>query len=188
MITLEFKSFIFNKKNLIVCGLIVVVIAMFNTNFKREFQYQVTLESLEKDITRLEIDSKNNPKDTEFQTFSQQKLAILRAEKNAFVNKDYQTYWEKKIEEAGDISEDFKEQNLDFYQAAKGQKNYYDYFRKHKLAFPMNEIAYEGAFEKTSLTFVSFTTVVSLSLLVILFGDFFVQKFETEKIRYYRLI
>lgn len=39
MMTLEFKSFIANKKNLIVCGLIVVVIAMFNTNFKREFQY-----------------------------------------------------------------------------------------------------------------------------------------------------
>ena len=120
--TLEFKSFIANKKNLIVCGLIVVVIAMFNTNFKLEFQYQITLDSLEKDIGRLEIELKNNPKDMAFQAFNQKQLAVIKAEKNAFVNKDYQTYWEKKIEQVGNISEDFKEQNLDFYQAAKGQK------------------------------------------------------------------
>ncbi len=107
--TLEFKSFIANKKNLIVCGLIVVVIAMFNTNFKREFQYQITLDSLEKDIGRLEIELKNNPKDMAFQAFNQKQLAIIKAEKNAFVNKDYQTYWEKKIEQVGNISEDFKE-------------------------------------------------------------------------------
>lgn len=107
--TLEFKSFIANKKNLIVCGLIVVVIAMFNTNFKREFQYQMTLDSLEKDIGRLEIELKNNPKDMAFQAFNQKQLAIIKAEKNAFVNKDYQTYWEKKIEQVGNISEDFKE-------------------------------------------------------------------------------
>ncbi|ATC61671.1 hypothetical protein [Pseudolactococcus raffinolactis] len=109
MMTLEFKSFIANKKNLIVCGLIVVVIAMFNTNFKREFQYQITLDSLEKDIGRLEIELKNNPKDMAFQAFNQKQLAIIKAEKNAFVNKDYQTYWEKKIEQVGNISEDFKE-------------------------------------------------------------------------------
>ena len=107
--TLEFKSFIANKKNLIVCGLIVVVIAMFNTNFKREFQYQITLDSLEKDIGRLEIELKNNPKDMAFQAFNQKQLAIIKAEKNAFVNKDYQTYLEKKIEQVGNISEDFKE-------------------------------------------------------------------------------
>lgn len=107
--TFEFKSFIANKKNLIVCGLIVVVIAMFNTNFKREFQYQITLDSLEKDIGRLEIELKNNPKDMAFQAFNQKQLAIIKAEKNAFVNKDYQTYWEKKIEQVGNISEDFKE-------------------------------------------------------------------------------
>ncbi|GEM_PF-3451333 len=107
--TLEFKSFIANKKNLIVCGLIVVVIAMFNTNFKREFQYQITLDSLEKDIGRLEIELKNNPKDMAFQAFNQKQLAVIKAEKNAFVNKDYQTYWEKKIEQVGNISEDFKE-------------------------------------------------------------------------------
>lgn len=107
--TLEFKSFIANKKNLIVCGLIVVVIAMFNTNFKREFQYQITLDSLEKDIGRLEIELKNNLKDMAFQAFNQKQLAIIKAEKNAFVNKDYQTYWEKKIEQVGNISEDFKE-------------------------------------------------------------------------------
>lgn len=107
--TLEFKSFIANKKNLIVCGLIVVVIAMFNTNFKREFQYQITLDSLEKDIGRLEIELKNNPKDMAFQAFNQKQLAIIKAEKNAFVNKDYQTNWEKKIEQVGNISEDFKE-------------------------------------------------------------------------------
>ena len=107
--TLEFKSFIANKKNLIVCGLIVVVIAMFNTNFKREFQYQITLDSLEKNIGRLEIELKNNPKDMAFQAFNQKQLAIIKAEKNAFVNKDYQTYWEKKIEQVGNISEDFKE-------------------------------------------------------------------------------
>lgn len=107
--TLEFKSFIANKKNLIVCGLIVVVIAMFNTNFKREFQYQITLNSLEKDIGRLEIELKNNPKDMAFQAFNQKQLAVIKAEKNAFVNKDYQTYWEKKIEQVGNISEDFKE-------------------------------------------------------------------------------
>lgn len=107
--TLEFKSFIANKKNLIVCGLIVVVIAMFNTNFKREFQYQITLDSLEKDIGRLEIELKNNPKDMAFQAFDQKQLAVIKAEKNAFVNKDYQTYWEKKIEQVGNISEDFKE-------------------------------------------------------------------------------
>jgi hypothetical protein len=101
--------FIANKKNLIVCGLIVVVIAMFNTNFKREFQYQITLDSLEKDIGRLEIELKNNPKDMAFQAFNQKQLAIIKAEKNAFVNKDYQTYWEKKIEQVGNISEDFKE-------------------------------------------------------------------------------
>ena len=106
---LEFKSFIANKKNLIVCGLIVVVIAMFNTNFKREFQYQITLDSLEKDIGRLEIELKNNPKDMAFQAFNQKQLASIKAEKNAFVNKDYQTYWEKKIEQVGNISEDFKE-------------------------------------------------------------------------------
>ncbi|MDN5468726.1 MAG: hypothetical protein L0F89_07885, partial [Lactococcus raffinolactis] len=93
----------------IVCGLIVVVIAMFNTNFKREFQYQITLDSLEKDIGRLEIELKNNPKDMAFQAFNQKQLAIIKAEKNAFVNKDYQTYWEKKIEQVGNISEDFKE-------------------------------------------------------------------------------
>ena len=52
----------------------------------------------------------------------------------------------------------------------------------------MTAVTVEGAFEKMSLTFVSFTSVVTLSLLVILFGDFFAQKFETEKIRYYRLI
>ncbi|MDT2766614.1 hypothetical protein P7H38_07935 [Lactococcus raffinolactis] len=109
MMTLEFKSFIANKKNLIVCGLIVVVIAMFNTNFKREFQYQITLDSLEKDIGRLEIELKNNPKDMAFQAFNQKQLAIIKAEKNAFVNKDYQTNWEKKIEQVGNISEDFKE-------------------------------------------------------------------------------
>ena len=109
MMTLEFKSFIANKKNLIVCGLIVVVIAMFNTNFKREFQYQITLDSLEKDIGRLEIELKNNPKDMAFQAFNQKQLAIIKAEKNAFVNKDYQTYWEKKIEQVGNIYEDFKE-------------------------------------------------------------------------------
>jgi hypothetical protein len=109
MMTLEFKSFIANKKNLIVCGLIVVVIAMFNTNFKREFQYQITLDSLEKDIGRLEIELKNNPKDMAFQAFNQKQLAGIKAEKNAFVNKDYQTYWEKKIEQVGNISEDFKE-------------------------------------------------------------------------------
>ncbi|MFZ2607738.1 MAG: hypothetical protein WAX16_00225 [Lactococcus raffinolactis] len=109
MMTLEFKSFIANKKNLIVCGLIVVVIAMFNTNFKREFQYQITLNSLEKDIGRLEIELKNNPKDMAFQAFNQKQLAVIKAEKNAFVNKDYQTYWEKKIEQVGNISEDFKE-------------------------------------------------------------------------------
>ncbi|MBP6300949.1 hypothetical protein GU334_02185 [Lactococcus raffinolactis] len=109
MMTLEFKSFIANKKNLIVCGLIVVVIAMFNTNFKREFQYQITLDSLEKDIGRLEIELKNNPKDMAFQAFNQKQLAVIKAEKNAFVNKDYQTYWEKKIEQVGNISEDFKE-------------------------------------------------------------------------------
>lgn len=108
MMTLEFKSFIANKKNLIVCGLIVVVIAMFNTNFKREFQYQITLDSLEKDIGRLEIELKNNPKDMAFQAFNQKQLAVIKAEKNAFVNKDYQTYWEKKIEQVGNISEDFK--------------------------------------------------------------------------------
>ena len=107
--TLEFKSFIANKKNLIVCGLIVVVIAMFNTNFKREFQYQITLDSLEKDIGRLEIELKNNPKDMAFQAFNQKQLAVIKAEKNAFINKDYQTYWEKKIEQVGNISEDFKE-------------------------------------------------------------------------------
>lgn len=107
--TLEFKSFIANKKYLIVCGLIVVVIAMFNTNFKREFQYQITLDSLEKDIGRLEIELKNNPKDMAFQAFNQKQLAVIKAEKNAFVNKDYQTYWEKKIEQVGNISEDFKE-------------------------------------------------------------------------------
>lgn len=107
--TLEFKSFIANKKNLIVCGLIVVVIAMFNTNFKREFQYQITLDSLEKDIGRLEIELKNNPKDMAFQAFNQKQLAVIKAEKNGFVNKDYQTYWEKKIEQVGNISEDFKE-------------------------------------------------------------------------------
>ena len=107
--TLEFKSFIANKKNLIVCGLIVVVIAMFNTNFKREFQYQITLDSLEKDIGRLEIELKNNPKDMVFQAFNQKQLAVIKAEKNAFVNKDYQTNWEKKIEQVGNISEDFKE-------------------------------------------------------------------------------
>lgn len=107
--TLEFKSFIANKKNLIVCGLIFVVIAMFNTNFKREFQYQITLDSLEKDIGRLEIELKNNPKDMAFQAFNQKQLAVIKAEKNAFVNKDYQTYWEKKIEQVGNISEDFKE-------------------------------------------------------------------------------
>ena len=107
--TLEFKSFIANKKNLIVCGLIVVVIAMFNTNFKREFQYQITLDSLEKDIGRLEIELKNNPKDMAFQAFNQKQLAVIKAEKNAFVNKDYQTNWEKKIEQVGNISEDFKE-------------------------------------------------------------------------------
>ena len=93
----------------VVCGLIVVVIAMFNTNFKREFQYQITLDSLEKDIGRLEIELKNNPKDMAFQAFNQKQLAIIKAEKNAFVNKDYQTYWEKKIEQVGNISEDFKE-------------------------------------------------------------------------------
>ena len=109
MMTLEFKSFIANKKNLIVCGLIVVVIAMFNTNFKREFQYQITLDSLEKDIGRLEIELKNNPKDMAFQAFNQKQLAVIKAEKNAFINKDYQTYWEKKIEQVGNISEDFKE-------------------------------------------------------------------------------
>lgn len=109
MMTLEFKSFIANKKNLIVCGLIFVVIAMFNTNFKREFQYQITLDSLEKDIGRLEIELKNNPKDMAFQAFNQKQLASIKAEKNAFVNKDYQTYWEKKIEQVGNISEDFKE-------------------------------------------------------------------------------
>ena len=107
--TLEFKSFIANKKNLIVCGLIVVVIAMFNTNFKREFQYQITLDSLEKDIGRLEIELKNNPKDMAFQAFNQKQLASIKEEKNAFVKKDYQTYWEKKIEQVGNISEDFKE-------------------------------------------------------------------------------
>ena len=79
--TLEFKSFIANKKNLIVCGLIVVVIAMFNTNFKREFQYQITLDSLEKDIGRLEIELKNNPKDMAFQAFNQKQLASIKAEK-----------------------------------------------------------------------------------------------------------
>ena len=79
--TLEFKSFIANKKNLIVCGLIVVVIAMFNTNFKREFQYQITLDSLEKDIGRLEIELKNNPKDMAFQAFNQKQLAVIKAEK-----------------------------------------------------------------------------------------------------------
>lgn len=81
MMTLEFKSFIANKKNLIVCGLIVVVIAMFNTNFKREFQYQITLDSLEKDIGRLEIELKNNPKDMAFQAFNQKQLASIKAEK-----------------------------------------------------------------------------------------------------------
>lgn len=86
MMTLEFKSFIANKKNLIVCGLIFVVIAMFNTNFKREFQYQITLDSLEKDIGRLEIELKNNPKDMAFQAFNQKQLAVIKAEKNAFVN------------------------------------------------------------------------------------------------------
>ena len=44
-----------------------------------------------------------------FQAFNQKQLAIIKAEKNAFVNKDYQTYWEKKIEQVGNISEDFKE-------------------------------------------------------------------------------
>lgn len=185
---LEIKTFVANKKNLIVCGLLVLVLAMFSTNFKQDFQYQLTLDSLDKDITRLEIDLKNNATDTEFQAFNQKQLSIISAEKNAFVNKDYQTYWEKKLEATGDISEDVKEQNLDFYQMAKGQKDYYDYLKKHKLSFPMSEIVYEGAFEKTSLTFVSFTTVVTLSLLVILFGDFFTQKFESERIRYYRLI
>ena len=41
--------------------------------------------------------------------FNQKQLASIKAEKNAFVNKDYQTYWEKKIEQVGNISEDFKE-------------------------------------------------------------------------------
>ena len=44
-----------------------------------------------------------------FQAFNQKQLAVIKAEKNAFVNKDYQTYWEKKIEQVGNISEDFKE-------------------------------------------------------------------------------
>jgi cephalosporin-C deacetylase-like acetyl esterase len=44
-----------------------------------------------------------------FQAFNQKQLASIKAEKNAFVNKDYQTYWEKKIEQVGNISEDFKE-------------------------------------------------------------------------------
>ena len=72
-------------------------------------RYQITLDSLEKDIGRLEIELKNNPKDMAFQAFNQKQLAIIKAEKNAFVNKDYQTYWEKKIEQVGNISEDFKE-------------------------------------------------------------------------------
>ena len=74
---------------------------MFNTNFKREFQYQITLDSLEKDIGRLEIELKNNPKIWHFKLLI--KSSYEHKAENAFVNKDYQTYWEKKIEQVGNI-------------------------------------------------------------------------------------
>lgn len=187
---IEFKSFIVNKKNIIIFLLITLVLIISNINISAKHSYKVNIDILNSNIVGLKEKLSSSSLDKEVEDELNKQLKLTTEEKEAFLKKDYKTYWEKRIElnDDVDIPNDIAEEDIVFFQKVISQRDYYDYLKKHHLDFPMNEITYEAAFEKASLTFITFTTVVILALFVILIGDFFARKFEDEKIRYYRLI
>lgn len=170
--------------------MIALVLVISNINLAANHNYRINIDILSSNIVDLKERLSSPSLDKETEALLNKQLKLTTEEKEAFVKKDYKTYWEKKLELTGDvvIPDDITDEELDFFQTVISQRGYYDYLKQHHLDFPMNEITYEGAFEATSLTFITFTTDVVLALFVILVGDFFAGKFEDEKIRYYRLI
>lgn len=187
---IEFKSFIVNKKNIIICLLITLVLIISNINISAKHSYRVNVDILNSNIVDLKERLSSSSLDKGVEDTLKKQLKLTTEEKESFIKKDYKTYWEKKIELNSDVDipNDIINEDIDFFQRLISQRDYFDYLKKHHLDFPMNEITYEGAFETVSLTFITFTTDVILALFVILIGDFFARKFEDEKIRYYRLI
>lgn len=170
----ELKSMIFSKSNLIIGILLMLVIGLqFASHFYfLEADNEMVVKSLDSEI--LEIENHPDSSDPNW-------LENLKEQKDALLSRDYETYWDKKIENNRVFLDgEFLPESG---KLVKQQIAYYEYLKKNRLPFFATEISGNQGFTVFGRLMASFLSLTQIVLLTVLLLSSFAMRFDSQQIR-----